>query len=345
MKVELYKKDSKGKIRVTIFSTNGMYLHMQSGLLNGKLKETVLKCTPKNIGKSNETTAEQQAELELQSRVNKKIDEGYFKTLKEAKESTVVLPMLAKTCRLSKLSYPVIVSPKLDGMRAMFNNGQFKSRKNKIIDTVRHIKIDVNSNDWYLDGELYSHGDSFQTQMKLIKKYRKGETERIKFHIYDLYIPDSNLSYTERHELLNKVLGTGFEIVPYKYVYNEKELKEEHKKNLENGYEGTMVRINDVPYELNKRSDSLLKYKDFYDITAKIIDIIPNKQSPTQGTVICKISNGEFKCNMKMSHEDREELLQNKSNYIGGTAEIRFFEYSDTGIPRFPVCYGIRLDK
>jgi len=66
MKVELYKKDSKGKIRATIFSTDKQYLHMHSGLLNGKLKETILECTPKNIGKSNETTAEQQAELELQ---------------------------------------------------------------------------------------------------------------------------------------------------------------------------------------------------------------------------------------------------------------------------------------
>ena len=29
----------------------------------------------------------------------------------------------------------------------------------------------------------------------------------------------------------------------------------------------------------------------------------------------------------------------------GKTAEIRFFEYTDDGLPRFPVCVGIRLDK
>jgi hypothetical protein len=45
-----------------------------------------------------------------------------------------------------------------------------------------------------------------------------------------------------------------------------------------------------------------------------------------------------------MSHEDRKELLKNKQNYIGKTAEVRFFEWTDEGNPRFPIMVGIRLD-
>ena len=48
---------------------------------------------------------------------------------------------------------------------------------------------------------------------------------------------------------------------------------------------------------------------------------------------------------MKFSFEEREEILTNKTNYLGKTAEIRFFEYTDEGLPRFPVCVGLRLDK
>lgn len=48
---------------------------------------------------------------------------------------------------------------------------------------------------------------------------------------------------------------------------------------------------------------------------------------------------------MKFSHGEREKWLKFKKDYIGKTAEIRFFEYSEDGIPRFPVCVGIRLDK
>ena len=48
---------------------------------------------------------------------------------------------------------------------------------------------------------------------------------------------------------------------------------------------------------------------------------------------------------MKFSHKEREEILTNKVDYIGKIAEVRFFEYSEDGIPRFPVCHGFRLDK
>jgi hypothetical protein len=33
-----------------------------------------------------------------------------------------------------------------------------------------------------------------------------------------------------------------------------------------------------------------------------------------------------------------------KEEYIGQKAEVRFFEYTDGGIPRFPICHGFRLD-
>ena len=48
---------------------------------------------------------------------------------------------------------------------------------------------------------------------------------------------------------------------------------------------------------------------------------------------------------MKYSHAEREEILTNKAKYIGKVAELRFFEFSEDGIPRFPVMAGIRLDK
>ena len=39
-----------------------------------------------------------------------------------------------------------------------------------------------------------------------------------------------------------------------------------------------------------------------------------------------------------------ENLLLNAA-IRGKMAEIRFFEYTDDGLPRFPVFYGVRLDK
>jgi hypothetical protein len=84
------------------------------------------------------------------------------------------------------------------------------------------------------------------------------------------------------------------------------------------------------------------------------VNVIPSESRPEQGIVVCtKIMEQagdnvwiqHFNCGMKFSHADREEILANKENYIGKFAEVRFFEYTDGGLQRFPICHGFRLDK
>ena len=127
---------------------------------------------------------------------------------------------------------------------------------------------------------------------------------------------------------------------------SEKDLKEWHANFIAKGYEGTMLRWGNEPYKVNGRSSNLLKFKDFHDLACEVVDVVPSDKNPLQGVVHCKMPTGEtFGCGMKFSHAEREEILKNKSNYIGKIAELRFFEYTDDKLPRFPVCVGFRLDK
>ena len=128
-------------------------------------------------------------------------------------------------------------------------------------------------------------------------------------------------------------------------VNSKEELIEYHKKFMEEGYEGSIIRHSEEGYAVDKRSSSLLKFKDFQDIACTIVGVEPSEKRPKQGIFICEHSGNLFGCGMKFSHAEREEILINKENYIGKTAEIRFFEYTEDGIPRFPVAVGIRLDK
>ena len=252
--------------------------------------------------------------------------------------------MLAKTANLSNLKYPVYLQPKLDGMRALYKDGELKSRKNRVIDTVNHVVMDL-ENGYMLDGELYAHGKSFQDNMKLIKKTR-DDTVLVQYHVYDM--PDDSLTFLARYNKLKKLLDRkrNISLVPMFKVTSEDELLSRHIVFLEEGYEGTMIRTDDSTYEFNKRSNSLLKLKDFIDETYKIIDVIPSDRLPEHGVVVCQMINGNtFKCGMKLSHEDRIDILINKKEVIGKTAEVRFFEYTDGGLPRFPVYHGWRLDK
>jgi len=351
----LYKKDSKGKIREWTICTIDDELIQKSGIVDGKLVEHNKLCKSKNVGKSNSTTGSEQAILEMESLIKSKLSEGYFNTKDEAENEVVILPMLASD--YNKFSKKIdwnncYIQPKLDGMRCLAHvskDGHVKlvSRDGKDIFNMEHICNDLFTigQDVILDGELYAHGLSFQENMKLIKKKRKETFELIKFHIYDTvsdnnYITRKNIIDSIRWKDLNSIVL----VETYKMV-NEIQLKINHSVFIQDGYEGSIVRHGNKPYELDKRSTSLLKYKDFQDIDAEIIDITSNDSNPLHGTPLLKYNSSTFKAGVKMSHEDRIDLLAKKHLYIGKLANIRFFEWTDDGNPRFPVMIGIHLDR
>lgn len=355
--MRLFKLDQKGRIRILDIFTEGGELIQKSGLINGELVEHRKLCKIKNTGKSNETNIEEQALFEMNSKIREKLTEGYFQTQKEAETEQVILPMLAKDYKEEKgkidWTKDVYIQPKLDGMRCLAHIKNHKveliSRDGKNIENMDHIKQSLSVlDDIILDGELYCHGLSFQENMKLIKKYRVGESENIKFHVYDVV---ENTPFWIRNNLALLSSRKCNEIVLVKtdkIINKVRDLQIYHSKFLEEGYEGSIIRHGDAPYKTNGRSSNLLKYKDFIDIAIPIKNIEPADQRPEWGVPVFEwkgAKDDELRAGMKYSHEERKEFLQNKENYIGKTAEVRFFEYSDEGVPRFPVMIGIRLDK
>lgn len=127
-------------------------------------------------------------------------------------------------------------------------------------------------------------------------------------------------------------------------ISSKKEMQEYHEIFLKDSYEGSIIRVNGL-YKLNGRSSSLLKYKDFQDDDYLIIDVIPADARPEWGMVVCKCGNQTFPATPKMSHEKRKEILLNKEDYIGKTAVIKHFGFTDSGLPRFPIYKGYRLDN
>ena len=368
MNKTIYKRDSKGKLRFLHVFTEGAKLIQESGL-HGTTSPTVHVSisTAKNVGKTNETTPEQQAELDGDNKIAAKLRSGYSESIEAINQNSTILPMLAKDYKKekSKINWgtAVLVQPKLDGQRciAVLDPSADKvvlwSRTGKEITTCQHIVDDLEElredllNTMVLDGELYAHELTFQENMKLIKKYRPNETEQIKYHVYDLVYDD--LDFYDRYAVWKREYVIRdyehTENVPTFQISTENELLRLHAQFLEQGYEGTIVRHGDAGYKQKSRSSNLLKYKDFIDAQHIIVNVIPSEKRPEHGVVVCALTESgdtpTFKANPKMSHAQREELLTNKQNYIGQWAEIRYFERTDDGLPRFPVFVGVRNDK
>ena len=353
----LYKKDTKGKIRqLDIFAQDWKLIQI-SWLVWGKQVRHIKECTEKNVWKSSHTSREKQAKLEAIALIKKKSKEGYFVSQKSAESEEVILPMLAKSYEkeATKINWEgdVFVQPKLDGMRALaFCDGEdvkLMSRKGIEIVTMPHIVKELKALmlSWMiLDWELYAHWISFQENMKLIKKNREGSIN-VHFHIYDMV---DSWSFKERKETVDEILETQefahlLSVETY-YLSSYEELLIHHKGFLEQWYEWTMLRHWTDSYKKNGRSSQLLKVKDFIDETFNVVDVVPMEVYTDQGIIVCEMENWyTFKATPKMSHKEKKLLLKNKTSYIWQTAEIRFFEWTDEGVPRFPICVGFRLDK
>ena len=358
----LYKKDSKGKIRTLEIKADNGNLIQVSGLIKGKKVTHSKLRPPKNVGKKNATTSVEQAEIEKKALITKKIREGYYESEEEALNSVIILPMLAKDYfkERKKIIQKVLnTQPKLDGIRCMMfyehatDTIKAISRTNVPIENVNHIKRALiktlkqnNSNrlDIIFDGELYKHGSTFQEVTKLVKN-KPELLNPVEYHIYDLI--SSTLSFSTRSILLKGLLK---DPEPFINVVDTKitkltDIDKAYAKCIKDGYEGMMVRVADSKYKINGRSSDLLKYKEFIDIALPIVDITPNDGNNKHGTVWVDYKGTKVKTGAKLSHSDREELLTNRDYYIGKTAEIRFFEYTDEGSLRFPVYHGIRIDK
>lgn len=363
----IYKKDTKGKTRFLIVNTYEGILTQTSGQFGTGSPVIHSKfCEGKNIDKSNETSSQEQAVKQAEALIKDKLTKGYFLTIEDTKTEEVVLPMLAYD--YFKLKKKVdwkdnwYAQPKFDGIRCLAfitaeGNVTLMSRSGKEITTMDHIKEQLSSikQDIVLDGELYVHGEDFQENIRFIKKYRAGQSERIDYHVYDI-VDKSN--FQERHEIVDGLLNSGIAFKNVKSVetyvcLDADSLKLFHFKFLSEGYEGTMLRKRNSQYKINGRSQDLLKYKDFLDLALPILDICPDDADPTMGSPVYawplakghKMGEGVLGSGIRASHEKRREMLANKQNYIGKMYEVRFFEYSNTGVPRFPITIAERIDK
>lgn len=350
----LYHEGKSGKLYSWDVYTISDVITTEYGTIDGKKTVTSKKIKGKNIGKANETTPKQQAENECQSMWQNKIDRKYSKTKKKAKE-TVYLPMLAGSFdkRKDKIKYPFDVQPKLDGIRCLINMRQLLSRSGKQFD-IKHISDSVPKveNHIVLDGEIYIHGEGFQTITKLVKKYRPGKTEKLQFHIYDIFsLTEPTIIWSTRKEMLSKIEENDvIKKVHTVSCTSEEQLKGIERYYLDIGYEGVIVRLHEGMYELGHRSNNLLKVKRFKDEEYKIVDFTTGTGRAAEAIVwMCETKKEQrFTVVPIGTLESRIETYHKakKGNDMKGKMlKVKYFEKTDAGLPRFPIGLGIRLKE
>ena len=165
------------------------------------------------------------------------------------------------------------------------------------------------------------------------------------FHCYDII--DETLTFEERNYFIYKQLPTSHCVkhLITKSCSTEVIAKVIHQQNLDNGYEGSIVRTNDT-YQC-KRSHNLRKFKDFHDAEATIIGFEEGKgkRAGHLGKFIMRDDEGvEFGCppGKGYNYKDMKNLLFRAPHYIGARATFTYFERTKAGSYRHPLFKSIR---
>ena len=370
----LYKINNKGKvyqwdIKIEKHNDNTYNIITSNGERNGK-KVLHTRNVPK--GKAKRTVFEQ-AVSQANSKRNAKIKkEGYTENLEDLsnpKLSMIIRPMLAnkykeKTARSkSGITFPCACQRKLDGLRMVAhregNKIILESRKGLVFANFDKLKNDLKKvlskkpETFYLDGELYSNDLKFETISGISRKLQDTLNEeqintinKVHYHVYDCFdIDNLDIILTDRLKILNNLPKVKMlEIVETYNLDNKDELPKYHSQFVEEGYEGTMLRNYDSPYQLNKRSKDLQKYKDFIEEEFKIIGFHEG-QGDEKGMVVwdCETKDGSpFAVRPRGNREMKRDWFKNGESYIGKPLTVIFQEYTEYGIPRFPVGKDIR---
>lgn len=334
----LKKLDSKGKTRVWLAEARGDQVITTHGLDDGQLVTHAYTATAKNVGRSNATTAEQQAQLEVEALYTKKIErDGYKENLDNADTKIEVTLALDGTKVPHRIpDEDLWLSPKLDGARCLWVPGfGLQSRKGTKY-SVPHIEAALQNCDTILDGELYIHGKPLNRILSAVKKTNEL-TPFLEFHVFDTVSP---LPFAGRQTVYRQAVKDlqHQQIKCVEQVLRRKtELKETHDFYVRQGYEGLMVRVNSYPYE-HRRSPSLFKIKDFQEAEYLVTDVEVDKEG--NGVLVC----GEFKARMRGEDAVRRHQAEHPEEYIGRMATIRYFAITEYGQPQFPVCVAFRED-
>lgn len=276
-----------------------------------------------------------------------------------------IKPLLATKAEYDKIEYPVLATPKLDGIRCLMVDGVPMSRTMKPIpnEFVQEQLEGLSG----LDGELMLDGD-FNTVSSGIMS-REGEPN-FTYHVFDKW--DREYGYELAMDDLQWFIDHPRVrvLMPVK-IDNETELEAYLDKCVSEGYEGIMLRKRNGRYKHGRstvKEGILLKVKRFFDDEAILVEIIEKMHNSndlerdelghakrssakkglipanTAGSCVLDWNGVRFKVGFGPGFTDeiKKDMWDNRDNLSGRLYKFSYQELSQDGIPRFGKLLGER---
>ena len=285
-----------------------------------------------------------------------------------------IRPLLSCEVPLDKVNFPIYVSTKFDGIRALVIDSVVYSRSLKPIRN-KHVQKLFGKEEYNgFDGELIV-GDIYAKDV--FQKTTSGVmsvdgTPDVTFYVFDV-LTNNTAPYKERlYELNDRLVLEQYPNIiaaQQKYVQTKEDLlKLLHKERIKGG-EGLICRNPNGKYKYGRstpKEQLSVKLKFFENGEFEVIgfeermhntneattnelgyterssckeNLIPMN---TLGSLVLKYGDSSFKVGTGFNDEQRQEIWNNKESYLGKLASIRYMSVGMDKKPRVPSFIGWR---
>lgn len=287
--------------------------------------------------------------------------------------STIRKPMTACKVEWDRLNYPVLASPKLDGVRCVVYNGIGYGRSLKPLPNLHLQSLLKDPRLENLDMEIVVGSPTDPNLMQKTMSAVMSVNGKPDFQLFVFDIVDSENPTLTRQLMLNdRGLPEYARIHTQTLFSDETSVKEYEKVCMDVGYEGLILRNPRSMYKHGRSTmtdQALMKVKTFSDGEAVVIGVEPlyRNQNPAflnelglqtrsteqaglvaddlLGALIVRdlVSQVEFKIGTGFTMTDRQVLWENRERLNGLIVHYRSFtQQGVVNAPRHPVYHGFR---
>jgi ATP-dependent DNA ligase len=264
---------------------------------------------------------------------------------------------------------PIYTELKLDGYRMLIHvsNGEAEAYTRRLKDATASMpelqEIDWPDGEWIIDGEAMASDGSYTTTSEMVGSNQErslgDRDEHVTFHAFDLLLDGEMGDQTEqRYEkrraglilFRNRIDTDFFDVVP---AFGFKKDTDPVAQGLdyaeEHDFEGIIVKDGAAEYQFGKRSKSWVKQKN----TAVTVDLVMSSfvegersNAGTLGAVELETADGQYvgKMGTGFTDAERDEIWQNRQQYMDETVEVTFEGLGTNSELRFPRMERLRVD-
>ena len=288
-------------------------------------------------------------------------------------------PMLAKDGDLTKVKFPQMAQPKLDGIRASVVDGKLLSRTLKLIPNASIQAVLGKAEFNGLDGELIvgdpRNPDCYRNTTSFVMSQSKTGFNWT-YYVFDRWDSDkpNSMRYADVEDDMGWLAASApIKLVPTTYLTSLEALEDYEAGLLAEGYEGAILRDPAALYKFGRsgKTGPLLKVKRYIDFEAEVIGVYEEMHNAneaktnalgrtersshqankigkgTLGGLVLRAINGpaegvEFRCGTGFTAQMRADMWREQESLLGTLAKIKSFPIGVKDKPRHPVYIGMR---